>query len=337
MSIRAARQYSLSDTNMTRISDHDTVAVHDALSEHAWALDDLDHSSKDANLFTGPVRKPFSRKRSLNDWRSSTLSQPDLRDRYDSSEEEPSPSPDSETGSQFDDQENDEPENEGRDSVEFFEEGNDTDKDEDNSALMHYEDAQPELAIAVPILAMGRPKLVDITSLAPIHKRKRSTDSQNTITRIPSGARAIIPLASPEQSTPYQERSFSITTPNSWLPDDSEILPETQQEDAVNEGEEHPSDLRLQDTPTYSDYDPYSLNPPRLSPIPPLSTPSKKPGSVARARKQVSQAPGLRSIRRSLSGTKRQEVAATPRQLTKKPKMLARGATERTATPFIPM
>lgn len=45
--------------------------------------------------------------------------------------------------------------------------------DEDAVEVEHVQ-LKPQLAIAIPILVLGRPKLIDITNLAPMHKRKRS-------------------------------------------------------------------------------------------------------------------------------------------------------------------
>ena len=105
----------------------------------------------------------------------------------------------------------------------------------------------------------------------------------------------------------------AYVAPDSWLPssetdndtasesvstipeDDGEI--ELEETPEIVEGEHYFPTLELRKPLTYNDYDPYSLNPPRLSPrnsyntrespanAPPLLT--RKPGSITRARKQA--------------------------------------------------
>lgn len=45
---------------------------------------------------------------------------------------------------------------------------------DDDALDLDHTEIKPRLAVAIPILVLGRPKLVDITNLAPMHKRKRS-------------------------------------------------------------------------------------------------------------------------------------------------------------------
>lgn len=110
--------------------------------------------------------------------------------------------------------------------------------------------------------------------------------------------------------------------------------------------------LDVRPSPTYNDYDPYSLSPPSLSPIRSShsfrSSPrspvfastllKRQPGSVTRARK-LSNPPSAakhgswKGLTRTLSMAKRLE-GSHPQA--KKPKMIARGPTEREEMPSIP-
>ncbi|KAI4125174.1 MAG: hypothetical protein LQ347_005466, partial [Umbilicaria vellea] len=110
----------------------------------------------------------------------------DLHDRYLSSEEEASPSPDDEraSGKQADSDENDAEddgdENENENGSQSHKKSRTSsiqtcESDKENAIIDLFATSTPSLAIAVPILAVGRPKLIDITNLAPMHKRKRSS------------------------------------------------------------------------------------------------------------------------------------------------------------------
>ncbi|MDI1485800.1 MAG: hypothetical protein OHK93_003989 [Ramalina farinacea] len=280
-----------------------------------------------------PVNDGLTAKGSSGELRLETYSRLDLHERYMSSEEEASPSPDSDSVSQF----------EGREC--HSDEGSRIEKEEgegvgaevpETSKESFFEAFRQEVAVAVPILAIGRPKLVDISKVAPMHKRKRVNPGATTEPRNVQkgfGARRTLNITDvPDQMS---ETAQPLTAPESWLPDNEAALTE--------EDSDHLPDLHLQKPLSYNDYNPYSLNPPRLSPRNSYSAPVKKPGSVARARKQtmtpgaMASTPGWRGIGRSLSFPKPQPAAPPPpRQVLKKPRMLPRGATERSSTPLIP-
>ena len=190
-----------------------------------------------------PSAKMSSRQKSRNNLRINTYSKQELHDRYLSSEEEPSPSPD--------------------DDVQKYEEALmekscDIFMDDDELDQV-FEEIKAEIAIAVPILACGRPKLIDITNLAPMHKRKRlakpsypHSAAKNQVTS--RTATAAIAFSSPavNENRPLQahhnqqteaatdpatprtlvpptpapsirqlkrKESFSIPAPESWLPE----------------------------------------------------------------------------------------------------------------------
>lgn len=282
--------------------------------------DDYDAPQKAMDF---PSAKILSASRSKNILRINTYSKTELHDRYMSSEEEPSPSPDSDASH--------EEELRHKPSAKF----------QDPVDLASTTESEPKIAIAVPILSLGRPKLVDITNLAPMHKRKQRVPKS----QLPTGASKVQPTrlaAIADENAPFPAREASeivtsppptraktalkrkesrpsLTVPSTWLPEDNA---------AASEEEQHLPSLEIRRTPSYHDYDPYSLDPPRLASCP--------RGSVARARGQAppaNQHSGWKGITRSLSLVKRQ----SHQQLAKKPKkMLARGADEREYPLVIP-
>ena len=298
-----------------------------------WVLDeDFEKPQKEMDFPSVPLGRVSSRKESRNNLRINTHSSVELHDRYMSSEEEPSPSPDSEAESQ--------------DEEELNHKANEVHTD-DTAEPATTDESKPEIAIAVPILAMGRPKLVDITNLAPMHKRKRiekpmlsrSAAVRNATSRFsaavdessPPAAHKATKAALPEERLPERKDSLPLLKPSSWLPEDNA---HTVQDD----GHYFP-DLELRSPPTYNDYDPYSLDPPCLSPRNSYNSAGKKPGSVARAR--VSSNPPVatnnwKGFGRSLSLARKQASTRGDQQVAKKPKMIARAANERQETLKIP-
>ncbi|KAG8529845.1 uncharacterized protein KY384_005326 [Bacidia gigantensis] len=321
--------------------------------ENVWIVDDFDPARKDLNVTPVPFNKAPTRKTSLNNLRITTFSQPDLHERYNSSEEEPSPSPDS--GSQYDEDEDIGSARVESEKIQATEDGFDIDKENEAPVEAFFEEAKPEIAVAVPIMAIGRPKLIDITNIAPMHKRKRNNEysllvrtlSNNSVRRILTDVKESSPptLSSASRTHADEEilrrrQGTSIQQPDSWLPDDDSTIPE--EDEGAEDEDEYIPDLDLHKPLSYSDYDPYSLSPPKLSPRNSLSAPSKKPGSVARARNEANRPlifdrrPSLRGLGRSFNLAKRQDTQSPPKQITKKPRMLPRGATERTENPLLP-
>jgi hypothetical protein len=320
-----------------------------ALSEPLWIVDeDYERPQKEMDFPPAALRKVASRKESVHNLRINTYAESELPDRYMSSEEEPSPSPDSETYEA----------EELKHKI---------------SSIIHIEDAvecaaepasveeyKTEIAVAVPIF-VGRPKLVDITNIAPMHKRKRSVELhpkllRSAVKRAASSIRSVTDenttfiaqeatkVVTPEEPLPKRTDSLLILAPESWLPDDATIV--AKEDEDEDEGDHYFPDLELRSPLTYNDYDPYSLDPPRLSPRSSSSSYSshsskgaKKPGSVARARNNsnppVAMGNGWKGLTRSLSLAKKQTIHHRDLQVTKKPKMIARAADERRETPVI--
>ena len=311
----------------------------DTLSEPLWIVDeDYERPQKEMDFPPVALSKVPSRKDSMHNLRINTYAKAELPDRYMSSEEETSPSPDSETCE----------EEELKHKSTSIIHGDETSEPTTEPAIT--EEYKAEIAVAVPIF-VGRPKLVDITNLAPMHKRKRSAEMPITLRHAVKRATPINPattdenspfvahdatkVITPEQSLPKRKDILPMLAPESWLPDDVTVV---QQEEA----EDHYfPDLELRNPPTYKDYDPYSLDPPRLSPRNSYSSKGgKKPGSVARARNNsnppITTNNGWKGLTRSLSLAKKQTLHRGDHQVAKKPKMIARGADERQQTPVIP-
>lgn len=215
---------------------------YEGLKEQLWIVDeDYEKSQKEMDF---PSAKLSSRQKSRNKLRINTYSKQELHDRYLSSEEEPSPSPDDD-GQKYEEALKEKP-------GDIF-----MDDDELDQAL---EEIKAEIAIAVPILACGRPKLIDITNLAPMHKRKRLAKpsyphsaakhqvtsrtatatlafsspapdenrpqpghhtQQSEAATEPATPRTLVVSSTPTPSVRQLKRkeSFSIPAPESWLPE----------------------------------------------------------------------------------------------------------------------
>ena len=303
------------------------------MGDHLWVLDNAcEQSEKDTELSSTSTGRMPLKKDTPNHLRINTYSKADLHDRYMSSEEEPSPGPDSDTESNEEEFRYKVPEKAAEVITEPV-------------TLDEYE---AHIAIAVPILARGSARLVD---LAPMHKRKRAEKSsqfrvaiKNFALRMPIAIDENKPSVgleatksvTPDDSIPKRKDSLRSPAPDSWLPEDGvHIVQEEEDED----GHCFP-DLELRKAPTYHDYDPYSLSPPRLSPRNSYNSTSKKPGSVARARKN-SNAPmamnsGWRGLTRSMSLAKKQTYHRADHPISKRPNMIARAANEREEPVTIP-
>lgn len=316
------------------------------LNEPLWIVDeDYERPQKEMDFPPAALRKVPSRKDSMHNLRINTYAKSELPDRYLSSEEEPSPSPDSAT---YEEEEL----KYKTSSIRHTDEATESAAEPTSS-----EEYKAEIVVAIPIF-VGRPKLVDITNLAPMHKRKRSAETQQKLLRSavkrtassipsltdensPSDAQEATKAVTPEEQTlPKRKDSLPILAPESWLPDDATIA-------AKGEDEDHYfPDLELRNPLTYNDYDPYSLDPPCLSRNSSSSYSShsskggKKPGSVAHARKNsnppIAMNNGWKGLTWSLSLAKKQALHHGNHQIAKKPKMIARAADERQDTPVIP-
>ncbi|KAK4694161.1 hypothetical protein P7C71_g3371, partial [Lecanoromycetidae sp. Uapishka_2] len=307
-----------------------SIENHECTDKHPWIVDeDYETPQKEVDLPSAPLVKIPSKKNSRANLRIDTYTSTGLHARYESSEEEPSPSPDSET-----------------EELKHKTPATYSDYDTESSAGDEY---KAEIAVAVPIF-VGRPKLVDITKLAPMYRRKRTAkpmlsrpSMKLAASRLPAIADENSPFVAQEVTMvgntqdELPKRKDSLSTlgadaPESWLPDDATAHGE--------EKEHYFPDLELRNPPTYTDYDPYSLDPPRLSPRNSYAKSGKKPGSVARARTNSippnAMNHGWKGLGRTLSLTKKQTLLHSDHQLVKKPKMIARAANEREEIPTIP-
>ena len=313
-----------------------SIESNDTMGEPLWAVsEDFERPQKETDFPPAALCRVPSRKESTNNLRINTYMKSDLPDRYLSSEEEPSPSPDSETYEEA------EEELKHKSCLTQVEEVGET------SVVEEY---KTEIAVAVPIF-VGRPKLVDITNLAPMHKRKRAATEKQMLLRSavkkaasrisikpdensPSVMQGATQNVTPEDELPKRKDSLNMPAPDSWLPDDATLVQEDEEED------HYFPDLELRKPLSYKDYDPYSLDPPRLSPRNSYSKNMNRPGSVARARNKSSPPMamnnGWRGLTRSLSIAKRQALHRGDYQVAKKTKMIARAANERAETQLIP-
>ena len=309
-------------------SDRDSIDCEER--EHLWVVaEDYEQPRKEMDFPTAKLSRQPPRQKSRNTLRINTYARDELHERYLSSEEEPSPSPSEDIKNHDEQVKHKLSKKSASDTVDISE----------------ITESKAEIAIAVPIMAIGRPKLIDITNLAPMHKRKRASqplapqptskklasrvsamDVENMPSLVRNSADRHVPARKP--AAPKRKDSLpQMQAPESWLPEED---PESFE---VNE---HYFPLDVRPTPAYRDYDPYSLEPPRLSRTnSPTST-----NDVVRARVNsnppltISTA-GWKGLTRSLSMAKRQSTQQQ-RPTAKKPKMVARAANEREELPLIP-
>ena len=334
----------------------------EGMKQQLWIVgEEYEKPQNEMDFSSATLGKMPSRSKSRNALRINTYTKQDLHDRYLSSEEEPSPSPDDDGHSYEEELE--------QSGAEIF-----ADDALDPSSG---EDFKAEIAIAMPILAYGRPKLIDITNLAPMHKRKRpakplvphpvaKSDNGGAI-RAPATAATpvspaaaapptvvnenhspsahnatdepITPASNPRQLLKRKER-FSMTGPESWLPIDPPVEDEDERDSCPN--------LNFRATAAYRrEYDPFTIgldtshrlpcrslrhfstrviDPDDYSPTSPLQPTAVTPTSNT----------GWKGLTRSLSLAKRNSGSHQPRPVSKKPKMIPRGANEREDSPIIP-
>lgn len=204
---------------------------------------------------------------------------------------------------------------------------------------------KPQLAIAIPILVLGRPKLIDITNLAPMHKRKRSIAKSIPMPAVKKVAtqaslrnndnrRSVSfheDAPQPKQQPPpdsqtrlKRKENFARTTaPVSWFP---EVSPPTEEEE-----KQFRHELYMVPIPRPVDHDAISLSSSRLSkfskhsgrqitemksPVPPRT--SSIPKSPVTPRSPLTpkspSTPGWKGLSRSISMIRRQSVNLEPDQ-----------------------
>ena len=243
--------------------------------------------------------------------RINTYSRPDLYERYLSDEEEPSPSPED---SASEDEVEDEPYS--------------ADQVDDEYEYGAVFDCRAEIAVAVPIMVVGRPRLVDITNIAPMQKRKRPSHFKSSYSTLLSSGSRLSPIADKINSSDEHDRadslsstnreeneSFISTAPSSWLPE----------QDLQMQAGEDELDSRFDfvSPSTYFERDPYNLEPPRLRSSPPRKRAMRSYNHPPSSMKHSS---AWRGLRRSLSIAKRPDSQDTQPQRARKAKCSARRA-----------
>ena len=249
---------------------------------------------------SAPARQLKPRLKSRSNLRLST--QTSLHERYQSSEEEASPSPEG-YDSSTDGSSLSQSDKATRTTSEPIDLGIEaaSDSDEEFDALPTTL-SEPTMAITMSIFNAGRPKLISISALAPMQKRKRTAPTPVSIStvRLTSSVSAATPT-SPTSPSPPRKRSNTVratnAAPTTWLPKEVQkeleetmsLSEEEEAEDLLHAGESesvYTGHSRLESlsrdqeeelyfpaepsptspTPTtYAEYDPYSLDPPRLS------------------------------------------------------------------------
>ncbi|KAL8807574.1 MAG: hypothetical protein Q9223_002479 [Gallowayella weberi] len=332
--------------------------------------------------------------------RINTYSRSDLHDRYMSSEEEPSPSPDSSDAESTASEEL-----KHKSSARVLAPSEEAPLD-----LSTVEsESMTQIAVAMPIVAYGRPKLIDITNIAPMQRRKRAikqpiapsaTMAKQNLARtistprltenipfianeaaemiIPSEKAAIVAqkqaaMAAHQRLKEEKLRTLSravSTAPSTWLPEEDEEEEEKEeeeeQEEELNPTNKFDGDDREyhvpSDTEADTEYGPYNLEPIQPSPQRPahFPSPSRKrtnsnpftivtPTTLGKGltktwsitKKKVhhgSSSPSSSSTSGASLRPMYSHHAYQPmeRQITKKPKMIARGANEREESLILP-
>lgn len=285
-------------------------------SKPLYFLTDVSFAQKEME-FPGsesPARPLKAASKSRSNLRLTTQSP--LHSRYQSSEEDISPSPDSSSAASSSDEAEAEaeeptpthkPTDVDFDPVPALDDSTDLDSDADSPVPT----TPPAVATRISFFHAGRPKLISIAALAPLQKRKRAippplrhTDSTNPSTHTTNS------LPSPNPSSEYHSAPTSPPakrpttairskpSPAVWLSTDCDdaamSLSESEEADDLLLGHpgapypsshrdaalaplvdpalhaEHelyfpPAELGSPTPTTYAEYDPYSLDPPRLS------------------------------------------------------------------------
>ncbi|MCJ1473541.1 hypothetical protein MMC13_002192 [Lambiella insularis] len=305
--------------------------------------------------------------------------QASLHERYQSSEEEASPSPEDYTSS-ADESSLSKPTKATSTTAAPVDPGLEIPSEsEDDFDTLPTTIVAPTLAVTVSILNAGRPKLISIAAFAPIQKRKRSALSPVTTSMISTGRStrmnstvSTTTPASPTSPSPPRKRSNSRralpSVPTPRLPKESHL--EVEERMSLSEEEEADQLLHAGDSAatytaqadldsvpseqegelyestslpptTYAEYDPYSLNPPRL---PGGHDFGSKKSSSARHRTK-SDSDSIRSVRgkqgwrgfgKSLGLMRKERVSGSTPPMKGKDKPVARGAAEREEAPLIP-
>ncbi|KAL8947923.1 MAG: hypothetical protein Q9222_005837 [Ikaeria aurantiellina] len=247
--------------------------------EHIWVVqDEYEKPQKEMDFPSARLNGKMPR----HELRINTYSKTDLHERYMSSEEEPSPSPDSSDAESTHSEEL-----KHKSSVRVLA------TQESVSDLSSSEvESKTAIAVAMPIVAYGRPKLIDITNIAPMQKRKRTIKqpvapsaalNKQTLARkistatidetkpfIADEAAEVVVPADKATTITHKQAAMAAkrmqptrtpsSAPESWLPVEEE------EEDHKNTTLD--SNEREYFFPSDADYEPYSLEPPHPTPTP---------------------------------------------------------------------
>ncbi|MCJ1364015.1 hypothetical protein MMC16_003124 [Acarospora aff. strigata] len=223
-----------------------------------------DHHRQKTMDFPAPRRAPLpSGQKPKSQLRVDTYSKPDLHDRYLSSEEEVSPSP----HESFD--------NVGRQGSAGHA-GVDGTRDITDIKPLEA-DVMMGIAIVVTIMNAGKPKVIDIPRLAPMQKRRSSDLTGPSLhhrqgsltscysTKSATSSRAALSI---NDDAVTQAAGGAPSSPEAESPDmptfNLPILPEADLAIAHEAAMLAFPGLDIRPTPSYRDYDPYLLDPPRL-------------------------------------------------------------------------
>ncbi|KAL8667822.1 MAG: hypothetical protein Q9202_000287 [Teloschistes flavicans] len=358
---------------------------------HVWIYpEDFERPQKAMDFPSARLNSKMPR----NDLRINTYSKMDLPERYSSSEEEPSPSPDS---SDAESTHSEELKHKSSARVLANEEA-----PIDLAALE--EDDITEIAVAMPIVAHGPPKIINITSLAPMQKRKRTIKQPVAPSSKQTPARKISNLSSlkgdnnpfaaneaaevsvpadraliiaQKQSAIAASRRFNeqqqrqqqsshprhSSAPDSWFPEEEEYHTADEEQGfhfptdpsdpfptITEEAEPRPSPSRLSSHSTATTTRKRNnSNPFSMVNTATLGKGMARTWSIAKkvhhgsfstssssSQHTAIYQPQQQLREKSSFSSFQQSERKTERQITKKPKMVARGANEREEVPVLP-
>lgn len=210
--------------------------------------------------------------------RVDTYSRPDLHERYLSSEEEVSPSPHENFGTA------------ARQEAATYVEADVEPNTIDITSLEA--DVMIGIAIVVNLMNVGKPKVIDIPRLAPMHKRRSNDPTKIPLrhrqgsvtscysTRSTTSIKTVNATTGPAQPTEPEETTIQPELDSPPLPPiHLPTLPEADLSIAHEASMLEFPGLDIRPTPSYRDYDPYLLDPPRLYPPSQRSRPRTNSGS----------------------------------------------------------
>ncbi|KAL9598286.1 MAG: hypothetical protein Q9219_004587 [cf. Caloplaca sp. 3 TL-2023] len=356
MPVLTRRQHILSDTPRSSTDSSN--------QDQFWIMqDNYEKPQKEMEFPSASLNGKMSH----HDLRINTYPKPDLHERYMSSEEEPSPSPDSSDA-----------ESTHSEELKHKSSARVLPAEESPLDLSSVEsDVQTETAVAMPIFAYGRPKLIDITNLAPMQKRKRAIKQpvgpSSTLNK-QSAVRQIIaaktdekkPATTTEAAVPLEKaaeiarkqaamvankrlrgggntqnpRTTFSSAPETWLPAEEEQNPTADDEREYHFPSDRESEPIRPATPRYSTRKSNnSSNPFTIVNTATIGKGITRTWSIAKkgvSHHHHSSSSSASSTSVNSHGMPPQFTHPPERQVTKKPKMIARGANEREESLVLP-